>query len=116
MYTYALLMNPLARSLEELLPKRIAETYWTFILLRTGLVVSTVCVAFLVPFFGLMMALAGSLVCMLASTIMPPLCFLKLTSQPSKLQVILCYTVAALGGVVAVLGTYSSVYDIIKSL
>lgn len=49
---YALLMNPLARSLEELLPDRISSTYWCFILLRTALVISTVCAAFLIPFFG----------------------------------------------------------------
>nr|KYP67274.1 Vacuolar amino acid transporter 1 [Cajanus cajan] len=50
--TYALLMNPLARSLEELLSNRISNTYWCFILLRTALVVSTVLAAFLIPFFG----------------------------------------------------------------
>lgn len=49
---YALLMNPLARSIEELLPPRIANSYACFILLRTALVVSSVCVAFLLPFFG----------------------------------------------------------------
>ncbi|KAL5181902.1 Amino acid transporter AVT1A [Glycine soja] len=58
---YALLMNPLARSLEELLPDRISSTYRCFILLRTALVVSTVCAAFLIPFFGFVMALIGSL-------------------------------------------------------
>lgn len=49
---YALLMNPLARSMEELLPVRITNSVWCFVLLRTALVVSSVCVAFLLPFFG----------------------------------------------------------------
>lgn len=49
---YALLMNPLARSIEELLPPRISASYGCFILLRTALVASSVCVAFLLPFFG----------------------------------------------------------------
>ncbi|KAB1222194.1 Vacuolar amino acid transporter 1 [Morella rubra] len=49
---YALLMNPLARSIEELLPVRITNSVWCFVLLRTALVVSSVCVAFLLPFFG----------------------------------------------------------------
>ncbi|XP_052172441.1 amino acid transporter AVT1A isoform X3 [Diospyros lotus] len=49
---YALLMNPLARSIEELLPVGIANSFWCFILLRTALVISSVCVAFLLPFFG----------------------------------------------------------------
>ncbi|XP_077238251.1 transmembrane amino acid transporter family protein isoform X2 [Tasmannia lanceolata] len=62
---YALLMNPLAKSLEELLPMRASHEIWCTILLRTGLVFSTVCVAFLLPFFGLVMALIGSLLSIL---------------------------------------------------
>lgn len=49
---YALLMNPLARSIEELLPAGISNNYWCFILLRTALVFSSVCAAFLLPFFS----------------------------------------------------------------
>lgn len=49
---YALLMNPLARSLEELIPDEISNSYWCFILLRSALVISNVCCAFLIPFFG----------------------------------------------------------------
>lgn len=49
---YALLMNPLARSIEELLPPRIANSYWCFIGLRSALVISSLCCAFLIPFFG----------------------------------------------------------------
>lgn len=49
---YALLMNPLARSLEELLPTEVSNSNWCFFILRTSLVISTVCVAFLMPFFG----------------------------------------------------------------
>ncbi|KAG4962915.1 hypothetical protein JHK82_039595 [Glycine max] len=48
---YALLMNPLARSLEELLPDRISNNYGCFILLKTTLVVSTFCVVFLIFFW-----------------------------------------------------------------
>jgi hypothetical protein len=52
MYKYALLMNPLARSIEELLPIRVANSLWCYFLLRTALVASSVCVAFSIPFFG----------------------------------------------------------------
>ncbi|KAK6942177.1 hypothetical protein RJ641_027554 [Dillenia turbinata] len=48
---YALVMNPLARGLEEVLPTGVAESRWCFFLLRAALVISTVCVAFLLPFF-----------------------------------------------------------------
>ncbi|XP_068494138.1 amino acid transporter AVT1A-like [Phaseolus vulgaris] len=114
--TYALLMNPLARSLEELLPERISTTYWCFILLRTALVASTVCVAFLVPFFGLVMALIGSLFSLLVSSIMPTLCFLKIIGKKAtKTQVVLSVAITVLGIICAVLGTYSSLMSIADS-
>ncbi|KAJ4845670.1 hypothetical protein Tsubulata_003557 [Turnera subulata] len=62
---YPLLMMPLARGLEGLLPQQISNTYTCFVLLRTILVASTVLVALLLPFFGLVMALIGSLLCLL---------------------------------------------------
>ncbi|CAI9765620.1 unnamed protein product [Fraxinus pennsylvanica] len=49
---YALLMNPLARSIEELQPARLSNIFWCFILLRTALVVSSLFDAFVIPFFG----------------------------------------------------------------
>ncbi|XP_047177135.1 amino acid transporter AVT1A-like, partial [Vigna umbellata] len=48
---YALMMNPLARSVDELLPISMSNSYWCFITLRTVLVISTVCAAFMIPFF-----------------------------------------------------------------
>ena len=45
-------MNPLARGIEELLPEGMPENIWCFLLLRTALVASSVCAAFLIPFFG----------------------------------------------------------------
>lgn len=49
---YALLMIPLARSIEELLPDQVSNSLWCFILLRAALVFSNVAVAFALPFFG----------------------------------------------------------------
>ncbi|CAK9322780.1 unnamed protein product [Citrullus colocynthis] len=58
-------MTPLAKSIEERLPARLSNSYWVSILIRTALVVSSLCVALLLPFFGLVMALIGSLLCIL---------------------------------------------------
>ncbi|XP_058723997.1 amino acid transporter AVT1A-like [Vicia villosa] len=113
---YALLMNPLARCLEELLPERISSTYWCFILLRTVLVASTVCAAFLIPFFGLVMALIGSLFSMLVSVIMPSLCFLKIVGKKAtNTQVTVSVIIAAAGMICGLLGTYSSLLNIANS-
>ncbi|GAB4843941.1 hypothetical protein Ancab_013905 [Ancistrocladus abbreviatus] len=111
---YALLMNPLARSIEELLPVSAANSSWCFFLLRIALVMSTVCVAFLIPFFSSLMALIGSFLCVLVTIIMPTLCFLRIVKKKAKMQVVSCISVVVVGILVAVLGTYSSVSRIIE--
>ncbi|XP_028217639.1 amino acid transporter AVT1A-like [Glycine soja] len=107
---YALMMNPLARSVEELLPDSISSTYWCFIALRTVLVISTVGAAFLIPFFGLVMALIGSLLSVLVAVVMPALCFLKIVGKKAtSTQVTLSVIIAACGIISALIGTYSSI-------
>ncbi|XP_038905344.1 amino acid transporter AVT1A-like isoform X2 [Benincasa hispida] len=84
---YALLMTPLAKSIEERLPARLSNSYWCSILIRTALVISSLCVALLLPFFGLVMALIGSLLCILIAIIIPASCFLKIMGkEASKIQ------------------------------
>ncbi|KAF7148901.1 hypothetical protein RHSIM_Rhsim03G0039800 [Rhododendron simsii] len=114
MYKYALLMNPLARSIEELLPIRVSTSFWCFILLRTALVVSSVAVAFVIPFFGLVMALIGSLLSVLVAVIMPALFFLRIVKKPTTTQVVLSTGTIVLGVVSAILGTYSSLSEILE--
>ncbi|XP_010505884.1 PREDICTED: vacuolar amino acid transporter 1 [Camelina sativa] len=113
---YALLMNPLARSIEELLPPRMSENIWCFLLLRTALVASSVCSAFLIPFFGLVMALIGSLLSILVAIVMPALCFIKIMgNKATRTQMILSSIIVAIGVVSGTLGTYSSVAKIIRN-
>lgn len=111
---FALLLNPLARSLEELRPEGFLNETICAIVLRTGLVASTVVIAFLLPFFGLVMALIGSLLSILVAVIMPALCFLKITqNKATRTQVVASVGIIVLGVVSAALGTYSSVARII---
>ncbi|XVF55252.1 hypothetical protein PTKIN_Ptkin06aG0022300 [Pterospermum kingtungense] len=49
---YALTLNPIALSLEELVPSSWLRSYGVSIAIRTALVVSTLAVAMTVPFFG----------------------------------------------------------------
>ncbi|XP_057249159.1 amino acid transporter AVT1A [Beta vulgaris subsp. vulgaris] len=113
---YALLLNPLARGIEELLPAHIANSNWCFFVLRTSLVLSSLCVAFMVPFFGLVMALIGSFLSILVGVIFPALCFLKIMEKKAtKMQVIISSCIIVLGVVGGALGTYSSVRQIIES-
>nr|XP_017257450.1 PREDICTED: vacuolar amino acid transporter 1-like isoform X3 [Daucus carota subsp. sativus] len=112
---FALLINPLARSIEELLPVGVADAVWCSILLRTALVASSVCVAFLLPFFGLVMALIGSLLSVLVAMIMPCLCFLSISGKKATtMQKVLSTIIVAVGIASAVLGTGSSLSEIAK--
>ncbi|XP_051192098.1 amino acid transporter AVT1A [Lolium perenne] len=111
---FALLLNPLARSLEELRPEGFLNETIVAVILRTGLVASTVVIAFILPFFGLVMALIGSLLSILVAIIMPALCFLKITqNKATRTQVIASIVIIVVGVISAALGTYSSVARII---
>ncbi|KAL6911995.1 hypothetical protein ACP4OV_000800 [Aristida adscensionis] len=113
---YSLVLNPLARSIEELRPAGFLNDRVFSITLRTALVASTLCIAFLLPFFGLVMALIGSLLSILVALIMPALCFLKIArNKATRLQVVASVLTVVLGAVCAVLGTYSSIAKIAQS-
>ncbi|KAH9649222.1 Amino acid transporter AVT1A [Citrus sinensis] len=102
---YALLMNPLARSIEELLPAGISNNYWCFILLRTALVFSSVCAAFLLPFFRLKIYFC----------LMPGLVMALIGSLLSILVIVSSTAIAVLGVICAILGTFSSVAKIAEN-
>ncbi|KAJ0513432.1 putative amino acid transporter, transmembrane domain-containing protein [Helianthus annuus] len=113
---YALLMNPLASAIEELLPAKIANSYWCFIILRIALVASSICVAFALPFFGLLMALMGSVLCILTSLILPALCFLRINgSKATTTQIGLSVSITVVSTICMIVGTYSSLVDIVNS-
>ncbi|XP_023731644.1 amino acid transporter AVT1A [Lactuca sativa] len=114
---YALLMNPLASAIEELFPAKVARSNWCFITLRIALVASSVCIALSIPFFGLVMALMGSVLCILVSLILPSLCFLMISgSKATTTQIGLSICIMVLGIVCMVVGTYSSLADIANEL
>lgn len=51
-FTYALTMSPVALSLEELIPSNHLKSHVYALCIRTALVLSTLLVALIVPFFG----------------------------------------------------------------
>ncbi|CAL5019961.1 unnamed protein product [Urochloa decumbens] len=113
---YSLVINPLARSIEELRPAGFLTDRVFSVMLRTALVASTVCIAFLLPFFGLVMALVGSLLSILVALIMPALCFLKIArNKATRSQVIASVVTIVLGAVCAVLGTYNAIAKIAEN-
>ncbi|GAB2286858.1 Amino acid transporter avt1c [Dionaea muscipula] len=107
----------MAMSLEELIPSQHLKSHVYAILIRTGLVMSTLVVALVVPFFGFVMAFIGSLLTMLVTLILPCACYLSiLRGKVSRFQVGICILIIVIGVVSSALGTYSAVSKIIESM
>lgn len=114
---YAITLMPMALSLEELLPANKMKSHMYSIGIRTALVVSTLLVALSVPFFGLVMALIGSLLTMLVALIIPCLCYLSiLKGKVTWIQVTLCTIVITVGIFSALVGSYSALSQILQRL
>ncbi|XP_062093003.1 amino acid transporter AVT1C-like [Humulus lupulus] len=115
---YALTITPVAMSLEELIPSSQSKSHHIYsILIRTGLVISTLIVALSIPFFGLVMSLIGSFLTMLVTLILPCACYLSiLRGRITRLQGTLCIIVITVGVVSSSFGTYSALSKIIENL
>ncbi|KAJ1419632.1 Amino acid transporter, transmembrane domain [Sesbania bispinosa] len=114
---YALMTTPITNALNDLLP-RTYKNRVTNILVSTVLVISTVIVALVVPFFGYLMSLVGAFLSVTASILLPCLCYLKISGSYMKFGfetvVIVAIIVAAIG--MGISGTYTSVTDIVHNL
>ncbi|CAI9091145.1 OLC1v1026090C1 [Oldenlandia corymbosa var. corymbosa] len=114
---YALTMTPVAMCLEELIPSNHVKSYIYSVLIRTGLVVSTLLVGLSVPFFGLVMALIGSLLTMLVTLILPCACYLRiLKGKINLVQKSICILIIAVGAVSSAFGSYSAISKIVENL
>ncbi|KAL8090394.1 amino acid transporter AVT1C [Apium graveolens] len=112
---YALIMSPVAMSLEELIPSNNLQFHVYSILIRTALVLSTLFVGLSVPFFGLVMSLIGSLLTMLVTLILPCACFLSIFgAKVTPLQGFLCMLIIAVGTISSAFGSYSAIFQIIQ--
>ncbi|GAA0168590.1 hypothetical protein LIER_40597 [Lithospermum erythrorhizon] len=84
------MMNPIARSIEELVPSSSASSNHLFIFIRTALIISSLCAAFVLPFFGIVMSLVGSLFSVLMAVVLPSLCFIKIMGAKAKRTQLSC--------------------------
>ncbi|VAH87244.1 unnamed protein product [Triticum turgidum subsp. durum] len=110
---YALLVAPITSAIEERFslmgsgPARVAVS--------TAVLVSTVAVACMVPFFGFLMSFIGSFLSVMATVFFPCLCYLKIYKAKGlrRVEVAAIVAILMLGAFVAVTGTYTSLLDII---
>ncbi|KAL0358095.1 UNVERIFIED_CONTAM: Amino acid transporter AVT1J [Sesamum calycinum] len=113
---YAVIVTPIATALEETLILR--DSRMTSLMIRTSLVISTVMVALVVPFFGYVMAFMGAFLSISASILFPCLCYLKINKASRRFGVELMFILAilVLGFIVAVMGTFISVRGIVRQV
>ncbi|KAK6931233.1 Amino acid transporter, transmembrane domain, partial [Dillenia turbinata] len=113
---YAIIVTPISAAIEDtaLLKNSRVVSY----LVSTALVISTVVVALCIPFFGYVMAFIGAFLSVTVSIIFPCLCYLKLNKGVKKfgLEFMVIIGIMLVGGGVAVVGTFTSVKQIVKHL
>ncbi|KAL8258618.1 hypothetical protein R6Q59_026571 [Mikania micrantha] len=110
---FALTLTPIAYGIEELLPPAQQNSYALSMIIRTTLMILILLVALTVPYFGVVMALTGSVLEMLVSIIFPCACYLRLLhGRTTTLEITLCSLMIFLGLVCAIIGTYSALASI----
>ncbi|XP_076886830.1 amino acid transporter AVT1I-like [Bidens hawaiensis] len=114
---YALMLTPCVNAIEARFQSSYNKRRCSF-LIRTMLMISTVIVALALPFFGYLMSLVGALLSATTSITIPCLCYLRISGIYRRfgVEVVVVGFVVLSGLVVAVVGTYVSLVDIINHL
>ncbi|KAK9926058.1 hypothetical protein M0R45_023312 [Rubus argutus] len=110
---YALIISPIADAIEMNLPSK-----WNSkpigILIRSLLLVSTVVVALVFPYFESLMALVGAILCVTVSILLPCVCYLKiyrLFQKKFDVELLIIGSIMVMAVAVGVMGTYASVKE-----
>ncbi|CAL5017401.1 unnamed protein product [Urochloa decumbens] len=115
---YALVIAPIAEAVEAALG--VGKSRLLRVLVRTALVVGTAVVALAVPFFADVVALTGALLSCTATMLLPCLCYLRVRNKVGYrkrwVETVACVVIVVVGGAIVVLGTYSSVKQIVQRL
>ncbi|KZV50189.1 vacuolar amino acid transporter 1-like [Dorcoceras hygrometricum] len=113
---YALMLKPVISAVENRLTS--SSTRGFSILIRTGLVLSTIIVAVAIPFFGYLMSLVGAFLSVTASIILPCACYLKISGTYRRfgVEMVFIWIIVLVGIVILVVGTYTALDEIIAQL
>lgn len=114
---FALMVTPIMVAVKRRFPHYQNKRFFN-ILVSTTLVISCVIVALAVPFFAYLMALVGAFLSVTASIIMPCLCYLKISGTYRRIgcEMLIIWGIILLGAAVVILGTYTSLEEIIGHL
>ncbi|PON33460.1 Amino acid transporter, transmembrane domain containing protein [Parasponia andersonii] len=113
---YAVITSPIATAIED--KYSIQNNRAISFIIRTLIVLSTLIVALLVPFFGYVMAFIGAFLSVTVSMLLPCLFYLKINKVARRfgLELVMIGGIVATGTFVGVIGTYTSLKQIVKHL
>ncbi|KAA8530370.1 hypothetical protein F0562_005079 [Nyssa sinensis] len=114
---FALMVTPIVNAIENRLQSYCSKRPFS-LLIRTTMVISTIVVALTLPFFGYLMSLVGAFFSVTASILLPCLCYLKIsgTYQRLGLELVIIGGIMLLGISIVIVGTYTSVVQMIGHL
>ncbi|XP_022986262.1 amino acid transporter AVT1I-like isoform X2 [Cucurbita maxima] len=113
---YAAIINPIAMAIEE--ASRLLATRSMAILMRTLLLFTTLILALSIPFFVYVMAFTGAFLSVTNCILIPCLCYLKINKSARKFgwELVVIVGILVMGFSVGILGTCSSIKEIVKRL
>ena len=113
---YALMVTPVAIAIEGGISENYKNRRAVKLFIRVALLVSTTIVAFVFPYFENLMAIVGSIFEVLASFILPCLCYLKSygSYQSWSYKHIGIVGIIVFGTIAGVLGTCSSILELVR--
>ncbi|KAG8051443.1 hypothetical protein GUJ93_ZPchr0001g30153 [Zizania palustris] len=116
---YALVIQPITAAIDENLSVVAAETgQLTKVLTSTAVVVTTVVLACTVPFFGYLMSFIGSSLNVTVAVLFPCLSYLKIYNTKGgvrRVELVVIVGILVVGMCVAIIGTYTSLNQIIDT-
>uniref|UniRef100_A0A6N2KXM0 Amino acid transporter transmembrane domain-containing protein n=1 Tax=Salix viminalis TaxID=40686 RepID=A0A6N2KXM0_SALVM len=114
---YALMVTPIVKVTKSWFPLSCNNRPLS-LFISTAFVISNVTVALSVPFFGDLMSLVGAFLSMTAATVLPCLCYMKISRAHRRFgfEMVVLVSVVLLGISVVVFGTYTSLLQIIGHL
>ncbi|KAM1078335.1 hypothetical protein ACFX19_026021 [Malus domestica] len=115
---YALMVTPILNAAKNRFPGQHNNKIPLSLLLSTALVISSATVALALPFFGYLMSLVGAFFSVMASLIIPCVCYLKISGTYRKIgcEMVIVWCIILIGVVVVIFGTYTSLLQIVQHL
>lgn len=115
---YALMITPIIDAVKSCFSNIHLNNRFLSMIIGTVILISSVVVALIIPFFASLMSLVGASLSITASIILPCLCYLKISGTYRRVgcEMVILVSVMVMGFAVAILGTYMSLVEIIENL